>query len=254
MFSFNRYNPSTVQHQAHGVGAADAVGSPPLNIDPKHTTPATRYTAAMRCPLYVLLICLAALLPACSSAPVATDDAEPASYAFAAKDYPAVFDAAVEVLRDHGFRPARKDYRFGTITTYAKESPTALEFWIDDATTPAQRRADTLNAQFRKVTLHINKLLDLDEAVSSTYNPPSQGDFPDYILTAEVLVQRIQRPARYLTHSARGSLSAEYKDTPTHLRVRGIDGDYAQPLTRDPHLEARLVEAIRQRAQAPADQ
>lgn len=189
---------------------------------------------------------LCILLGGCRSAAVTDPDTAPApgdlsisgpeseSYLLEPAQYLRVYAAAVEVLRDGGFRIARNDYRFGTITTFPKESPTAAEFWIDDATTADQRRADTLNAQQRRVAIRITKLEDAN-----------------YELTAEVLIEIRRDPARYLTHSATGRLTAEYAATPTHLSERGITGPYTQVLSRDPQLEARLIRAIRERANRP---
>ncbi len=184
----------------------------------------------------VMMVCLC-LMTGCRSAGESVhadqqDDAakQIAPYAFGADQRPAVHASAIEVLRDRGFEIERNDYRFGVITTKPKEAPTAAEFWIDDPTTPAQHSADTLNAHQRTVRVRVEK------------------DKSRYTLTVEVLVERLQRPARYLTHSATGQLSAEYAATPTHLSDRGLDGPYAQMLTRDPHLERRLTDAIRQHA------
>lgn len=179
-----------------------------------------------------MLVCLLAawsLLTGCQSAAVTAPQPGLAAMTFAPEQYPAVHAAAVEVLREHGFRISRNDYRFGKVTTYPKESPTLAEFWIDDATTWDQRRSDTLNAQQRSAKIQIDRASD-----------PTV-----YELRVEVLVERLQRPERYLTHSATGQLSASYAGSPQHLRDRGIDGPYAQVLTRDPLLEARLLEAIK---------
>lgn len=162
----------------------------------------------------------------CASAP--SEQQQSARLTFAADHYPAVFEAAVETLRDHGYRIARRDYRFGTITTFPKEAATLAEFWVNDATTLDQRRADTLNSQQRTVTVKVEQ---------------SDGE-AGYALTVQVLVQRLQRPERYLTHSASARISASYTAIPIHLKKQGIDGPYAQTLDRDPLLERRLVESI----------
>ena len=188
----------------------------------------------------VASILLAALLlvVGCQSAPQAESIEDVADhlpskhpagfYAFAPEQYPTVFEAAVETLREHGYRIARRDYRFGTITTYPKEAATIAEFWIDDASTYAQRRSDTYNAQQRTVTVTVEQPKDQDR----------------FTLSVKVQVQRLQRPDRYLTHSASPRISAAYTDTPMHLKDRGIDGPYAQDLDRDTSLEQRLLKAI----------
>lgn len=163
----------------------------------------------------------------CRTAPV--EQPQSARLAFSADRRPAVFEAAVETLREYGYRIDRQDYRFGTITTFPKEAATAAEFWINDATTPAQRTADTLNSQQRAVTVQIQR---------------PKGE-PGFVLTVEVLVQRLQRPDRYLTHSASPRITRAYTDTPMHLKDQGIDGPYAQRLHRDPLLERRLIESIK---------
>lgn len=190
--------------------------------------------------LAALLLACPLLLTGCNSTPTdeaaqatALQDADP--FVFPPSQYPRVHRAAADVLREHGFVIARNDYRFGVITTEPKEAPTSLEFWIDDPTTPTQHQADTLNAQQRRVAIR------------------TKGDQTTYSLTVEVMVERLQRPARYLTHSATTRLSADYAATPAHLRDRGIDANYAQRLTRDPHLEARLRDAIAQRASEVAE-
>lgn len=181
--------------------------------------------------LACLLLCT--IFFGCSTVPA--EPPQTARLTFAADRYPAVFEAAVQTLRDHGYRIARRDYRFGTITTFSKEAATTAEFWIDDATTRQQRKADTLNSQQRTVTIKVEQ-------------PAEQ---PGYTLTIEVLVQRLQRPERYLTHSASPRISSTYTDVPAHLKNRGIDGPYAQTMDRDPLLERRLIEAIKSAVSAP---
>ncbi|MEM9347331.1 MAG: hypothetical protein AAGB26_12015 [Planctomycetota bacterium] len=177
------------------------------------------------CLIFGLLLCTAQL--GCSTAPA--EQPQPARLTFSEDRYPAVFGAAVETLRANGYRIDRSDYRFGTITTFPKEAATSAEFWVDDATTYAQRRSDTYNAQQRTVTVQVEQ-------------PEEQDGFS---LTVRVEVQRLQRPERYLTHSASPQISATYTDVPMHLKDRGIDGPYAYTIERDPLLERRLLQAIK---------
>lgn len=191
------------------------------------------------------------MLVGCSSSPTRNDNEQPPTpqqpaprvYEFAPERYPAVHAAAVETLRDHGFRIARNDYRFGQITTYPKESPTVAEFWIDDAGSFAQSASDTLNAHQRTARVRVEGL-NLNQALEDAVDQDAPA--PAYTLTVEVLIERLQRPDRYLTASATGRAVSTYAATPNHLRERGIDGPYAQPLTRDPAFEARLLEDILQ--------
>lgn len=192
-------------------------------------------------PTLTLLIAAAAWLIGCAGQPKHTEQAsqeeapvglEAKATTFPVEQYPDHFNAAVEVLRAEGYRVARRDYRFGTITTYPRESSTALEFWNDRPATAEQARSSTLNAQQRRVKVTIQK----------------SGTEGLYVMRVEVVVERLQRPARYLTHSATGLLTADYEAPPAHLQDRGIDGPYAQVLTRDPHLEAYFAAQIARKA------
>ena len=209
-------------------------------------------------PVISFIVCVLVVLAGCSTVPEA-EDAKPAQSAvltFTPDRYTEVFAATVETLRDQGFRIARADDRFGTITTYPKESPTHAEFWIDDASTSKQANADTLNGQQRKVKINIDRTPNT-EALGAALSEPADTDGDGnidtddgpplfiYTLRIEVTVERLQQPARYLTHSASGSLTSSYDGTPAHLRFRGIDGPYTVALGRDAMLERRLVEAIR---------
>ena len=129
----------------------------------------------MRSTIALIFGCLFCTALGCQTAP--SESPQSARLTFAAERYPAVFEAAVETLRQHDFRIARRDYRFGTITTFPKESATAIEYWIDDATTSTQRQSDTLNSQQRTVTV---KVKQPDEEVG-------------YSMTVEVLVERLER-------------------------------------------------------------
>ena len=185
----------------------------------------------MRSTIALIFGCLFCTALGCQTAP--SESPQSARLTFAAERYPAVFEAAVETLRQHDFRIARRDYRFGTITTFPKESATAVEYWIDDATTSTQRQSDALNSQQRTVTVKVKQ-------------PDEEAG---YSMTVEVLVERLQRPERYLTHSASPSVTRTYTDTPLHLKDQGIDGPYAQTMERDPLLERRLIEAIKAAAE-----
>lgn len=174
------------------------------------------------------------------------------SLVFEPAAYPVVFESAIESLRNQGFRIARRDYRFGLISTYPKEAATLMEFWIDDASTTNQILADTLNAQQRSVRVTIERVVPAESSDSSGEQPPTstaQADEPRYALSVQVFTQRLQQPDRYLTHSASARLTAEYNQTPAHLADRGIDGLYIQSLTRNPLLERRLLAAIQARVQ-----
>ncbi|MEM9021481.1 MAG: hypothetical protein AAGC44_13035 [Planctomycetota bacterium] len=150
-------------------------------------------------------------------------------------EYRPAFDATVRTLREHGFRIARNDYRFGVISTYPKESPTLAEPWIGDHTTRAQARRATLNAERRVVTARLERA---DGAIAQTAGPDA------FALFIEVEVQRRREPQRFLTHSAGGYITRQYTSVPVHLRGRGIEGVYWQAVGRDGLLEQRLLAEV----------
>lgn len=197
------------------------------------------------------LVVASGLLGGCSQTPPSTGQAkEDAVYAtpkmrltfFHSEHYPRYYAAVTESLRDHGFEIERSDYRFGAITTKPKEAPTFFEFWIDDATTAGQARSDTLNAQQRTVKIRVRPMKEFFD--SEEFGLTDLDQSKQYGLLVQVFVERTQKPARFLTHSARGRLSAEYTVVPTHLINRGIDGTYAQSMDRDIELEERIESAI----------
>jgi hypothetical protein len=173
-----------------------------------------------------------------SAEPVTGNDADatPAVRYLSADDYDDVFDAAVRELRDRGFRIARNDRRFGVITTYPKESPTLMEPWVGDNTADGLALRSTLN--------HLRRVVEVTFAPADL---TGVHDGPDYAVTVTVSLQRLQQPNRYLTHSARGTIAAAYRDTPAHLAQRGIPAVYWEPAGEDPHLASLLLQAIGER-------
>lgn len=171
--------------------------------------------------------------------------------AFSADDYDTVFDAAVRELRDAGFRIARNDRRFGVITTYPKESPTLFEPWVGDNTTGDLARRSTLNHLRRSVTVTLEpQFLNIEAALPDT-SSEAEGDVPKhstYTLTVTATLEREQEPARYLTHSARGTIAASYSEIPAHLAQRGIPANYWEPDGEDPDYAAWLLGAIAERS------
>ena len=84
----------------------------------------------------VASICFSAMLaavglPGCGSSPkTQRETIRPALIESA--EYDRTFRAALDVLRDMGFEPARQEYRFGRITTEPLPAPTIFEPWEDD--------------------------------------------------------------------------------------------------------------------------
>lgn len=174
---------------------------------------------------------LLAVAPAgCQRAVVDTPNPQP----IAADAYDRMYDASITVLRDHGFRVDRRDYRFGRITTHPLDSPTAVEPWRPQNTTASQAWQSTLD--------HLRR-------TASVFLEPPDDDAPDghYLLRVEVLLERHAQPTRRLTGTGRRNVFSSLDSAPEEWRRRGIERRYWEPVGRDPHLEARLMRAINTR-------
>lgn len=159
-------------------------------------------------------------------------------------EYTRIYTAAVQVLRDHGFRIDHHSHRLGKITTHYQPAPTVFELWLAQTTTSQQAWTNSLNEQRRMVVI----LLEPSGTTGNDQPTPALKVSSDYQMRVHVMIERKQLPSRFLTgstagHSVFGSLSS----TPTELRERGIKGAYWQPLGRNTHFEQFLIaEIVRQ--------
>ncbi len=158
--------------------------------------------------------------------------AAPNPFEIDVSEYGRVFDAAVLVLREQGFRVDRQDYRMGVVTTLPLDAPTLMEPWRAANTSSAPSHDSTLNAQRRLVRVSLT--------------PMDQTLGPDaYLLSVEATLERRSWPDRRLTGSTNGhTIVAPLSDTPLELRQRGVVSESWRPMGRDAQLEDRLIAAI----------
>lgn len=189
------------------------------------------------------LFCLVLMSVGCSRAIVQADN--PASVSEA--DYPAVFDSAIEVLRNQGFTIDRRDHRFGVITTQPLGSPNMFEVWHSQNTTGRQAVESTLASEQRRVTVNITDpaLSDLPDSDDSS------GMGGMYQVEVVVMLERRQIPTRRLAGSARRNVFSNLSAPPKELIDRGVTGSYWEDVGRDTYLEARLVKQIMERVASP---
>lgn len=204
---------------------------------------------------------LAALLcVTCATActqPRTPDPIGPTQLSVHPQEYSRLFEAACLVLEDMGFDVARRDYRFGRIASAPLNSPVVFEFWK-----PTHDRAfgsamhSTINDQRRVARLFFEPA-DTDHrptarqsagmAMPGLVAPDPQPQTPDpdppphYTLRVEVMIERLQQPARYMTHSAHRP-AALLADIPAEVAAIGVHGPYWQPITRDDALAADILE------------
>lgn len=155
-------------------------------------------------------------------------------------EYTRIYNAAVVVLREYGFRVDRHSHRFGTITTKYFASPSLFEPWTTTNTTTDQAWESTFNQQRRKAIVSL-------EPAGFNDNPavtllPAKTEPGHYRLRVEVFLERHEHPNRYLTgatsgHGVFGTLATGAEE----LNQRGVNGPYWRPLGRDPLLEQRLL-------------
>ncbi len=160
--------------------------------------------------------------------------------AVTAEDYPRVFEAGVQALRDLGFEVDRQDYRFGVVTSKPLGAPSLLEPWNRTNTTGGQMVESTLNDQRRTVRIQLEPRDGAsDDASDASVAAVGTGD---YQVRVEVVVERRQTPGRRLTRStSRPRMYNRLREVPTHLREMGVPRTYWMPIGRDEQLEARLL-------------
>ncbi len=163
-----------------------------------------------------------------------------------AREYRRMYNAAVLILREQGFRLNRQDYRFATVSTYPLACPTLFEPWRPTNTTAGQAFEATINQQRRIVTVRWESIPRVnpssDNPTTSDPAPPERA----YLMHVEVVVERRQEPTRHLNGSTQGhAVTSSLTGVPVEWFDRGItESDYWQPIGTDPYLEQRLTAAI----------
>ena len=163
----------------------------------------------------------------------------------------AVWDGALEILRERDFRIDRTDRRAGVITTFPLLGRHWFEFWRGDAVARRDVAEGTVQTIYRQVTVTIR---------------PVKGAGDDPFYTADVAVQtsRSDLPNVRITSTSEAyelftepSVFAEMRTAPTAsrrspaLQDRGPSHRFnvtPVPVARDEALEARLAEAIKGRS------
>lgn len=163
-------------------------------------------------------------LTGCASAPppTARSDAD-----FEAHAYPALFDAAREVLSDYQFTLDRIDAARGVITTAPKRTAGLATPWDREQSTARQEFEDLVHQH--------------DRVARITFEP---ADRPTRV-AVEVIVHRVHRPHwRIETDAIRQSTHAR-----DPLAVReGQPPEFREPVTEDRALARRLMADIQARA------
>ncbi len=199
-------------------------------------------------PAIPLLLCLCLLTPGCSRAIVQADNPAPV----ATDQYRQTFQASVDVLRDLGFTIDRRDYRFGKITTLPIGSPNIFEVWNPHNTTRQQAIESTLASEQRRVNITLTPADQPSQPSASSLSDSgdSSGGISTagYTLQVEVILERRQIPTRRLAGSARRNVFSNLAAPPKSLLAQGVTGNYWEVVGTDPHLEARLVKEITERA------
>lgn len=169
-----------------------------------------------------------------------------------AREYDRMYDASVEVLRDHGFRVDRQDYRFGRLTTTPKGSATALEPWRGDNSNLQLAAMSTLSDIRRRTMIYIDPLAGADDQAAADGSASPQNvntaTADGYEMRIEVLIERKQQPTRRLTGSHGKNVFSSLREVPAEYKQQGIESSYWQTVRRDTELEQQLLQAIVRRA------
>ncbi|QNN21098.1 hypothetical protein HED60_02040 [Planctomycetales bacterium ZRK34] len=183
-------------------------------------------------PLHLLGLIVIVFAAGCSQAVPDVSNPIP----IATGEYDRVFDAAILVLRDEHFVVARKDRRFGVVTTEPRVAASAFEPWNTDNTTTAQTTESTLNLDRRTVRVMIN---------------PVANAGGEYELAVEVTLDRRQHPTRLLNTAAMGAVGVGHRETNVYrplLTESGLEESYWTPVGRDELLAKRLLAKILRRS------
>jgi hypothetical protein len=216
-------------------------------------------------PVIVLLSALA--ITGCQSPPSTASN----PFEIDAREYSRMFDAAVIVLRDHGFRVDRQDHRFGIITTAARDVPTPVEPWQPNQGEPTRAIEHLLNHQRHTVTIRLtpgvpDRAADAvpDAAastdVATTMSPPQDGGGvaaavasdgaagASYGMAVRVDLWRAQRPVAQLSGSTAGyAVLSALRELPDTEFSREPAMQWRR-IGRDERLEQALLAAIVRRS------
>lgn len=197
-------------------------------------------------------------LAGCASSPAVMSNPLPVD----TSEYDTLFEASMQVLQDKGFVLDRHDYRFGVVTTLARVSPTIAEPWHRDNTTMEQAVTSTTNYQRRRVSIRLipdtgqfklegdasEKAAPQPLDIASNSLAPSPAG---YLLDAQVLIEQVETPRRYLTGStSQGRMFRDLRAAPANLKDRQISENYWRVISRDSAMEQQLIaQIIRQSTQ-----
>lgn len=175
--------------------------------------------------------------------------ASAASATLAPSQYPAVYQAAIDVLRDWGFVIARQNYRFGLVRSepldierIAVRGPDApvLEHRFAQASIQHQRRIVTVQLKPQKTMTPRHPGEPAPEPFASPFE-----------LTIEVTIQQRQVPRRQLVLGAKGAniLGAmAASDDPWKTSRPDPTDPFWRDLTRDAVMQRMLLEQIVERS------
>lgn len=167
----------------------------------------------------------------------------------AAAEYHRVFDASVDVLREHKFTVDRKDRRFGVVSSKPLPASSVLEPWQTDNTVAQDYSENTLHFQRRSVRVELRPITPAPADPAQPASPGRASTTPatgDYELEVIVNVDRLYHPPVQLISAALRPFDfrhqrKRYREVTTEY---GVDASYWQPVGRDAGLEKRLLAQI----------
>lgn len=187
----------------------------------------------------LLLACASAsfILPGCAAAPTAkTVDLAP-------DRYPEAFDAAREVLREHGFRLAYVDARAGVIESEPKSTAGLATPGDSEQSSLAQEWEDLTNEHDRVVRIRFvsDEGQPVDSLGASLTDRTAQAPVRAEV---EVMVYRLRRPGWRL-ETETPSRSTRANDP--LLTAQGMGPRHATALGPDNRLAARIAQDLNER-------
>jgi hypothetical protein len=155
----------------------------------------------------------------------------------AERNFQAVWQASLDVLREYQFEVARTDRRQGLIVSEPTVGRQWFELWRKDAATPRDVSEGTFQTIYRTITIQIAPV------------SPGQGV---YVAAAQVHTERTERPSPQITSvaDARGMFAlpgSERNEADMILNATPAPRDQVQDLGIDGTLSERITGEIAQR-------
>ncbi len=165
------------------------------------------------------------------------------------RNFDAVWDASMKVLRKHYFVTDRRDRRAGVITTLPMTGKHFFEFWRRDSATARDLAESSIQTIYRTAVVTIRPAGGAPAGVPGGPSVPPRTFEPSVRIT---VARSSLSQAQITSTSEAYSMFTGDEDEGEDLHRRTGDREGIVPLGRDRNLEAKIEAEIRQAVAAGA--